>query len=406
MPTRQTRSRRRRAFSRSVVVLVLCLAGLVAAPGPAAAAAQHPYNQGCRALAAGNVAKATTLFAQAVKMDAKDTDALNNLAVCYMMKGDYDKALPLLEKVLRLNERYRGADLNIGADYLFRDEPTRAEAPTRKAQDAPLTKTGKSVKAAAFYNLGLIDAQAGRYGKAESNFDEAAKIAPAPRTDIALAGVLSAQGRHDEAIATLQQVATDGADQELTDTLRNDLAAAYYQRGMARLEADDVEGASKDFTASNEQVKNDYARMGLALVDAEQGRRGDAVDALTDLGESDVSPALAKAATENLGRVEDLPGGATDAWVQWLVVYGGGVLFAVQTFAVMRAASRHGRGRSQLMVAVGALAAVATAIVFALAFFDVLSSTVLVLAALGVDLAIIALTWWSATTVTRPARTT
>ncbi len=403
MPISRTSSERRRYLSRLIVVTALCLLGLAAAAGPAAAA-QHPYNQGCKALAAGNVEKATALFAAAVKMDPQDTDALNNLAVCYMMKSDYGKALPLLEKVLRLNAKYRGADLNIGADYIFQDKLTKAEAPTRKAQDTPPTANGKTVKAAAYYNLGLIDAQAGRYTEAESNFEEAAKLAPTPAIDIALAGVLSAQGKHDEAITTLQEVDTEGADEELVRTVRTDLAAAYYQRGMTRLEADDIEGAKADFAASNEQAENDYATMGLALVDAEEGRHGDAVDTLTNLGESASSPELAKAATENLAAVEDMPGGTAGNWVEWLVIYGGGMLFAVQTYVVMRAASRRGSGRSQMTVAIGALAGIATALVFALTFFDVLTSSLIVLAALGVDLAAIALTWWGATAAPRQAR--
>jgi hypothetical protein len=57
-----------------------------------------------------------------------------------------------------------------------------------------------------------------------------------------------------------------------------------------------------------------------------------------------------------------------------------------------------------LMVAIGALAGVATAIVFALAFFDVLNSSVFVLVALGVDLTAIVLTWWGAQTAPRTAR--
>jgi tetratricopeptide (TPR) repeat protein len=338
-----------------------------------------------------------------VKMDGQDTDALNNLAVCYIMNGDYGKALPLLEKVLRLNAKYRGANLNIGADYIFRDEMAKAEAPTRKAQDAPPTATGTSVKAAAYYNLGLIDAQAGRFTEAQSNFEEAAKITPTPAIDVALAGVLSAQGKHDEAVATLEEVATDGADEVFVTMVKTDLAAAYYQRGMARLEADDVDGAEADFTASNQQVANDYAAMGLALVEAENGNRDEAADMLTDLEESAQSQQLTQAAAENLATVQDMPGGGTADWIEWLVVYGGGLLFAVQTYVVMRAAS--GRGdRSQLMVAIGALAGVATAIVFALTFFDVLNSSVFVLVALGVDLAAILLTWWGAQTAPRTAR--
>jgi tetratricopeptide (TPR) repeat protein len=391
MAISRTHSARRAGAAYALVLLALSVA--VWATSTPAAAAEHPYNEGCAALAAGNVEEATTLFTEAVKMDGEDTDALNNLAVCYMMGGDYGKALPLLEKVLRLNAEYRGADLNIGAGYIFRDEMTKAEGPTRKAQDAPSTANGRSVKAAAYFNLGLIDAQAGRSSDAQASFEKAAKIAPAPEIDVALAGVLSSQGKHDEAIATLQEVETEGADAAFVSMVQTDLAAAYYRRGMARLEAGDIDGAEADFTASNEQATNDYATMGLALVEAENGNRDEAASVLTDLSESASSPELVQAATQNLAAVENMPGGTTSDWVNWLVVYGGGLLFAVQTFVIMRAASAQS-GRSRLVVTLGALAGAATAIVFALTFFGVLDSSILVLVALGIDLAVVAITWW------------
>lgn len=383
------------------VVLLFGLAAVLAAAGPAAAA-QHPYTQGCKALSAGDVAKATQLFKAAVKLNPQDTDALNNLAVCYMKSGDYTKALPLLEKVLRLNKRYAGADLNIGADRLFQDEPAKAEPPTRRALKAPGTANGKTVKAAAYYNLGLVEAQKGLYAEAQTDLERAAELAPSPKAEIALAGVLAAQGLYDDALATLEAVVEDVGDGQLADTLRTNLAALYYQRGMARLEDGDVAGAKADFAASNEQVANDYAAMGLALVDAKEGRKDAAVAALKDLSASASPAALAEAATDNLATVTEEPKGeepgagtdegSTTSSLDWLIIIGGGVLFALQTYAVMRAAAYKG-GRAQVMVAVGGLAGVATAAVFALAFFDVFDSSVLVLAAFAVDLVVIALTF-------------
>lgn len=392
------RSGPRRLLSR-LLAAVGCLLAVALTAG-SAAAASHPYNEGCKALKTGSVDKAAALFAEAVKLEPQDTDALNNLAVCHMLKGDYGKALPLLEKVLRLNAKYRGADLNLGAAYIFRDKTTNAEAPTRKAKDAPPTANGKAVKAAASYNLGLIEAQASRYAKAESNLREAARMAPAPEVDVALAGVLSAQGKHDAAITMLEAVDTAGADEDFLTMLQRDLAAVYYQRGMARLEADDLEGAKADFTASNEQAENDYAKMGLALVDAEEGRESDAVATLTTISESASSAELAEAAAENLATVQDMSGASSADWNAWLVMYGGGVLFALQTYAVMRAASRRSP-RSRIMVAIGAVAGVATALVFALTFFDVLTGSAIALAALAVDVAVVALTWWGASAAPR-----
>jgi len=406
MQSHHRRSAPRRILAGSAVVLLLGLAVLAAA-GFAEAAPKHPYNEGCKALAAGDVAAATKLFAEAVKLDPKDTDALNNLGVCYLESGDYDKALPLFQKVLRLNRRYRGADLNIGAGYLFQNEPAKAEPPTERAQDTPATANGTRVKAAALYNLALIDAQAGRLAKAQAGLEKSADIAASSRTDVALAAVLSAQGEHDEGIALLTRVAEADPEPDLATTVSADLAAAYYQRGMARLEAGEVAKASADFAASNEQAKNDYAAMGLALVEAERGRHDAAVTVLTRLADNADSPQLAKAAARNLARVQEMPGGVAGTWLEWVVLYGGGVLFALQAYVVMIALTGRRRGAGVSPVAVlGAVAGVATAAVFALVFFDVVSSPVLVLAALAADVVIVALTWWGAPAGRRRARTT
>jgi tetratricopeptide (TPR) repeat protein len=409
LPTHGTLSGCRRAFARSgVVVLLLCLAGLAVTAGPAAGAAQHPYNEGCKALAAGDIARATQLFKEAVKLNPSDTDALNNLAVCYMKTGDYGKALPLLQKVLRLNQRYRGADLNIGAGYLFKGDADKAEAPTRKAQDTPPTKNGDSVKAAALYNLGLIAAEDGQYADAQAYFEKSAAAAPSTQTDLALACAQCANGEYDQGISSLERLAKSEDDEDMAKTIDADLAAAYYQRGMTRLEKGDLDGAEADFTASNETRANDYAKMGLALIDAENGNDSAAIDVLTDLKESSDAPRLAKAASVNLDRVKSMAeaAGGGASWLKWLVVFGGGVLFAVQFYVVTRAAtpSRRRGALGQAKVALGIVAGLATAAVFAWAFFDPPDTPLWVLVALGVDLVVVALAWWTPPTARRQPR--
>jgi tetratricopeptide (TPR) repeat protein len=398
MPTYHILSRGRRACALAGVAVLLVLAGLAVTAGPAPGATKHPYNLGCEALAAGDVARATALFKEAVKLDPSDTDALNNLAVCYMKTGDYGKALPLLQKVLLLNQRYRGADLNIGADYLFQDNTDKAAAPTRKAQDTPPTKNGDSVKAAALYNLGLIAAQDGQYADALAYFEKSAAVAASPQTDLALATAQCAAGEYDEGISSLEDIVASKPDEGVARTAAN-LAAAYYQRGMTRLEKGDLDGAEADFTASNETATNDYAKMGLALIDAENGDDSAAIDVLTDLKQSSEAPRLAKAASVNLDRVKSMAetAGGGASWVKWLVVFGGGVLFAVQFYVVMRAAtpSRRRGALGQARVALGIVAGLATAAVFAWAFFYPPDTPLWVLVALGVDLVVVALAWWT-----------
>jgi len=390
----------------SGVALLLLLASLAVAAGPAAGATQHPYNLGCKALAGGDIPTATDLFKQAVKLDPADTDALNNLAVCYIKTGDYGKALPLLQKVLRLNKVYRGADLNIGAGYLFQGDADKAEPPTRRAQDTPPTKNGKSVKAAALYNLGLIAAQDGRYADAQAYLEQSAATAPSAQTDLALASTLSAQGDYDQGISSLERLAQSEQGGDMIETINADLSAAYYQRGMAKLEKGDLDGATADFTASNETATNDYAKMGLALVDAEKGDDAAAIAVLTDLKKSSSAPQLAKAASLNLDRVRSMTAGGGDgdgagadssSLLKWLILFGGGVLFAVQFYVVMRAATvrRRRAALGGVRVALGIVVGLATAVVFAWAFFTPPDTPLWVLVALGVDLVVVALASWA-----------
>jgi tetratricopeptide (TPR) repeat protein len=400
MSTRHTLSRFERRLALMGLALVLALAGLIVVAGPALGATRHPYNLGCRALAAGDVAAATDLFKEAVKLDPTDTDALNNLAVCFVKTGAYDKAMPLLEKVLRLNANYRGADLNVGAAYLFQDDAAQAAAPTRRARDTPPTVVGKSVKASALYNLGLIAAEDGQYADAKTYFEQSAAVAAGTRTDLALATTLCAQGEYDVGISALEDVAASKPDETVATAVSTNLAAAYYQRGMSKLEEGDVEGAKADLTRSNRSLANDYARMGLAIVDAEQGDTSAAIAVLTDIKKSTDVPALAKAASVNLARVNTThaAAGGTSSWLEWLVLLGGGVLFAVQFYVVVRAATpsrRRGDAFGTAKVAVGAVAGLATAVVFAWAYLSPPDTPLWVLVALVVDLLVVAFAWWS-----------
>ena len=400
MPAIHTSTGLRRACSLAAVMLLLALAGLAATAGIGAAADKaHPYNLGCKALAAGDVAGATTLFKLAVKQDPSDTDALNNLAVCYVKSGDYAKAVPLLQKVLKLNAKYRGANLNIGAGYLFQDEPDKATPPTTKAKDTPPTKNGRTVKAAALYNLGLIAAQDGQYADAQDYFEKSAAVTASPQTDLALATAQAAGGESDKAITSLERLAASEQDADVAKAAEANLAGAYYQRGMARLDEGQVDDAEADFAKSNETASNDYARMGLALVDAERGDRDAAADVLTDLTKSADDPQLAKAASANLASLDKMTGGGggtssgSNSWLTWLVWIGGGVLFAVQFYVVMRAATpaRRRGTLGMVKVALGAVVGIATAAVFAWAFVDPPSSPLIVLVALAIDVIVVVL---------------
>lgn len=390
---------------RTIVVLLAFAGILMAAAGPAVAATEHPYNLGCAALAAGDVAKAKTLFGQALKLDPTDTDALNNLAVCYMMTKDYGKALPLLQKVLRLNKRYRGADLNLGAAYMFQGTLSDAAAAAARASNAGSNAVGKRVKAAAYLNLGLVAAQEGRLDDAKTAFLQSAATAPSAQVEIALACAYCALGDFGQGFPIFEKLAQPGANAKIAQLASTDLAIAYGQRGMARLERRDLDAAKSDFVQSTEIAANDYAKMGLALIDAERGNLRAAATALAEIRDSDASPQLRSAADENLKRLTAMAEGDS-RWLKLLILFGGGVLFAWQYYALMHAVrARPHRGTlGALQVVLGIVVGIGAGVILALAFFDPFRSPLWVLPVAAVDAVVVVLMWLGATASSRAGR--
>jgi tetratricopeptide (TPR) repeat protein len=374
-----------------VVGLVVLLAFLFVA-APALAATEHPYNSGCEALARGDVKKAKAFFQEAVKLDPRDTDALNNLAVCFIRMGDYDEALPLLQKVLRLNKRYRGADLNIGATYIFGDDLTRAGPPTEHATAGGTTAAAKRVKADAYYNLGLIAAREGRFADAHAAFERSLEVQSTVAASIGLACSLCALGEFDSGLPILETASSE--DEETAATLKADLAAAYCQRGMQRLAQGDLAGAEEDFARSSEAVENEYALMGQAIVVAERGDRAEAAALLDEVRASTESPDLQRAAQTNLVRLEALADDETQ-WLKWLVLAVGALLFAFQTYVLVGAlaASPRRDGAVVWKVVLGILVGLAAAVVLVLAFLDPFRGPLWVAVALVIDLLVVAFVW-------------
>ena len=387
----------------AVLLLLAVVATLAGTAGPALAVTEHPYNLGCEALARGDVDKAKALFQEAVKLDPSDTDALNNLAVCHMMAGDYRDALPLLQKVLRLNALYRGADLNIGAAYIFQDDLARAKPPTERAQSDGKTAAAQRVQAAAYYNLGLIAAREGRFADAKSAFERSLKVASTVSARIGLACTLCALGDFAAGLPMLKRAAS--ADGETAAALRVNLAAAYYQRGMAKLADGDLAGAAEDFARSTQAAANDYARMGRALVDAERGDRGAAAALLNEVKASAESPTLERAAQANLDRLSALADDESQ-WLKWLVLAVGALLFSFQAYVLVGALAARPRRDAAVVwkVVVGMLAGLGAAVVLALAFFDPFRSPLWVALAVAVDLVVVVLAWRSASGSPRAAQ--
>jgi Flp pilus assembly protein TadD len=64
-------------------------------------------------LAEGDAAAASKKFAEAAKVNPFDASALNNQAVSLAAQGDYENALNLLERAVRLNPERRDIATNL-----------------------------------------------------------------------------------------------------------------------------------------------------------------------------------------------------------------------------------------------------------------------------------------------------
>ena len=75
------------------------------------------------------------LVRERLSRDADDTDALFTLAALRAYDGDLDEALPILDRVLRLDPGYPGAWVFKAKLHRMRGEPDKAASASSKAAE-------------------------------------------------------------------------------------------------------------------------------------------------------------------------------------------------------------------------------------------------------------------------------
>ncbi|OGS64345.1 MAG: hypothetical protein A3K59_02730 [Euryarchaeota archaeon RBG_19FT_COMBO_69_17] len=75
------------------------------------------------------------LVRERLSRDADDPDALFTLAALRANDGDLDEALPILDRVLRIDPRYPGAWILKAKLHGMRGEPDAAAAASARAQE-------------------------------------------------------------------------------------------------------------------------------------------------------------------------------------------------------------------------------------------------------------------------------
>lgn len=100
-------------------------------PGP-----QDTYSQAVDAVKAGNYEKALPLLEKVVARDPQNADAWNYIGFSHRNLKNYDKALPAYEKALSIDPEHKGALEYLGELYVQTGEIEKAKAQLKKLDDA------------------------------------------------------------------------------------------------------------------------------------------------------------------------------------------------------------------------------------------------------------------------------
>ncbi len=239
--------------------------------------------------------------------------AMNNLALVYMARADYKKAVDLLEQCERSWTTYAHCPLNRGVSLMALKNYDEAEkALLRAIQLSPnsvyttfhlaqLYNEKKDFEKAIQYYQKSVDLTGGRYPAADINlsiifrslkrFDEGRRV---------LARALSVEPRSDMALFHLGGLELDAGKTSDAIQAYERLVAAHpahvqgwYNLGVARLATGDPSRALQAFRKTVElDPKSEQGWYNLAFVAEKAGRWGDVVQALERL--SSINPAKAE----------------------------------------------------------------------------------------------------------------
>lgn len=207
------------------------LAGLLLAAGAAAAADQGKpdpelrFNQGIQHLKEGRVDMAVEALKSAVKEDPKNPYFQRGLGQAYAAKREWDKAIESYRRALELNEYYVDVRNDLGVALLLSGRREEGRKELLAAFADPLCPAPEMTAR----NLGQAYFEEKNYGEAYNWFRTATQRNPKyVDAYLGLADTLTALGRLDEAIATLEL-----GDKQVADSpaLLLSLGEACFQAG-------------------------------------------------------------------------------------------------------------------------------------------------------------------------------
>ncbi|MGD9649802.1 MAG: tetratricopeptide repeat protein [Dongiaceae bacterium] len=169
---------------------------------------------------AGRVEEAASLYEGLYQKDKKNPDLLNLLGLCYTQLGKTDKALPLLERAVKIDPKYPDYRLNYAAALRNAKEFAEAEENLRVALklDPQNWRVQLSLGNAILQQEKIMNAD--RADEAESYFNYVLERQPGvPQAMRGLANIYFNRGKFKEARILYEQYADQQKDQTELDAL-------------------------------------------------------------------------------------------------------------------------------------------------------------------------------------------
>ena len=269
-------------------------------------------NRGLTYVEKGEHHQAIADYAEAIRINPRDEAMLFNRANAYFFLRDYERAIADYSEVIRLNPRQAWAVGNRGKAHALRGDATRAIADfTRFIQLEP-------ENAKAFWDRALAYADLGQFDRAVADFGAAIHIDPSAGLFLDRGLTHARRGNLEDAIADFTEAIErdaqnigayqsrgnahfdlDRLDAALADLdeavrLAPESAAAHYNRGNVHARAGSHDLAIADYTKAL-TLNPDYraALFNRANVHAERGAADDALADYTELLSKDARDAAA-----------------------------------------------------------------------------------------------------------------
>ena len=260
------------------------------------------YEAGSAYLRANHLDKAREMFAHALSMDPRHTDAMNAIGVVLTKRGRYDAAIEQFRQALAVRDE-NGVRMNLALTYYLKGERETADRMFEQvvALDEGYGELFEFMStvgdAQEYYDIGVSYLRQSRLDQALEQFDLALGSDPKFAEAIGAQGVIAChRGQYDKALALFQQAS------ELVPTqlgFQMNIALAYHLRGehqkaevlYQQVTAQDAayEGLF-DFLSATESATESYR---LAVGYLHQGELDKALERLDDALRAD--PTMADA---------------------------------------------------------------------------------------------------------------